>query len=106
MKLLGRLIINILALFVVAYLVPGFHIAGIEAAVVTAIVIGAVNTFIRPLIQLIALPITIATLGIAAFLVNVLLLWGIAYFVQGFTIDSFASSLIGSILLSIISSFF
>ena len=105
MKLIGRLIINVLALFIVEYILPGFTIASIEAAVVTAIVIGVVNTFIRPIVQLITLPITLATLGIAAFLVNVLLLYGVSYIVPGFEIDSFTTAIIASILLSLISSF-
>ncbi len=105
MKLIARLAINVFALFVVEYLVPGFHLAGIWTAVVAAVVIGVVNTFIRPIVQLIALPISILTFGIAAFLINVLLLWGISKFVPGFTIDSFTTALIASILLSLVSWF-
>lgn len=105
MRLIGRLLINVIALLVVAYLLPGFVLADLTSTFVAAIVIGAVNTFIRPIIQLIALPITIATLGIAAFLINALLLWAVAYFVPGFTIDSFVTTIIASLLLSLISSF-
>jgi len=105
MKLLGKLIVNVLALYIVAYLIPGFVIAGVWAGVVTAVVIGIVNTFIKPIIQLIALPVSLVTFGLAAFLINVLLLWGIAYFVPGFIIDTFTTAIWGSLLLSLTSWF-
>ena len=102
MKLVARLAINVLALFVVAYLVPGFHLAGFWTA---AVVIGVVNTFIRPIVQIIALPISILTFGIAALVINVLLFWGASMLVPGFTIDSFLTAFIASIVLSLISWF-
>ncbi len=105
MKLLLRLVINVAALFVVAYLIPGFVLTSIQAAVVAAIVIGVVNTFIKPIIQLIALPITMITFGIAAFLINVLLLYLISFIVPGFEISNFIAAIFASIVLSIVSWF-
>lgn len=105
MKLIIRLAINVFALFVVEYLVPGFHLAGLWTAIVAAVAIGIVNTFIKPILQLIALPISILTFGIAAFLINVLLLWGTSMVVPGFTIDSFLTAIIASIVLSLVSWF-
>jgi len=103
MKLLGRLLINVFALLIVEYLVPGFVLADFWTAVVAAVVIGVVNTFIKPILQLIALPITLLTFGIAAFLINVLLLWGTSKFIPGFTIDSFSTALIASMVLALVS---
>ena len=105
MKLIWRLAINVFALFVVAYLVPGFILADIWSAVVAAIVIGVVNTFIRPIVQLLALPISILTFGIFAFLINVLLLWGVSFVVPGFEIRNFTAALIASLALALISWF-
>jgi len=105
MKLVVRLAINVFALLVVAYLVPGFVLANMWAAVVTAVVIGVVNTFIRPILQLVALPISVLTFGVVAFLINVALLWGTARFVPGFEISSFTTAIIASILLSLVSWF-
>lgn len=105
MKLIIRLAINVFALLVVEYLVPGFELSGYQAAIVAAIVIGAVNTFIRPILQLIALPISLLTFGISAFLINVFLLWGIAYVVPGFEIVSFLTAVIAAIVLSLVSWF-
>jgi len=105
MKLIIRLAINVFALLVVEYLVPGFELTGYQAAIVAAIVIGVVNTFIRPLLQLIALPISLLTFGISAFLINVFLLWGVAYVVPGFEITSFLTAVIAAIVLSLVSWF-
>lgn len=105
MKLIFRLAINVLALFVVEYLVPGFHLASIWTGIVAAIVIGLVNTFIRPVLQIIALPISILTFGIAAFLINVLLLWGSSKLVPGFEIAGFTTAIVAAIVLSLVSWF-
>jgi len=105
MKILLRLAVNVFALFVVEYLVPGFVLSDYRAAIVAAIVIGVINTFIKPLVQLIALPLSIFTLGITALVINVLFLWGAAYIVPGFYIDTFTTALIASVVLSLVSWF-
>ena len=81
MKLIFRLLINIFALYIVDYLIVGFDFASWQAALVAAVVIGLVNTFIRPILQIIALPITLVTFGLFAIFINVLLLWLVGYVV-------------------------
>ncbi|MEK7470695.1 MAG: phage holin family protein [Patescibacteria group bacterium] len=105
MNILMRLVVNAFALLVVAYIVPGFLIDSFWTAVVAAVVIGIVNTFIKPILQLIALPISLLTFGIASFLINVLLLWGSSKVVAGFLIVDFNSALLGSLVLSLVSWF-
>jgi len=105
MGLIIRLAINVFALWVVAYLVPGFILSDLRATLVAAVVIGVVNTFIKPIVQLIALPLSMLTFGITAFLINVLLLWATSKFVPGFEIASFTTAIIASIVLSLTSWF-
>jgi putative membrane protein len=105
MKLLMRLAINVFALLVVAYIVPGFILVDLWSAVVAAIIIGVVNTFIRPFVQLVALPITLMTFGLFALIINVLLIWGVSVVVPGFEIAGFTTALIGSVVLSLVSWF-
>ena len=105
MNLIIKLAVNVLALLVVGYILPGFALADLQSAIVAAIVIGTVNTFIRPILQIVALPFTIMTFGIAAVLVNVLLLWGVSLVVPGFEIDGFVTAFLASILLALISLF-
>lgn len=100
-----RLAINVFSLFIVEYLVPGFHLANLWTAIVTAIVIGVVNTLIKPILQLVALPISILTFGVTAFLINVFLLWVVSKVVPGFQIATFGAAIIASIVLSLVSWF-
>ncbi len=101
--LIVSLIVNVLALLVVVKIVPGIHVDSNTTLIVAAIVIALVNTFIRPLVQLISLPLTLLTLGIFALVVNALMLELAALLVHGFTIESFWSALLGTIVLSLTS---
>ncbi len=105
MKLLLKLSVNVLTLIVVAYLVPGVSFDSLMSAVVAAIVIGVINTFIKPIFHILILPLSIATLGISAFLLNVFLLWGVSFVVRGFHIDGFMTAVIASIVLTLVSIF-
>lgn len=103
--MLGRIIVMVMGLLIVEYLIPGFRLESLGVAVIAAVVIGIINTFIRPVIQILALPFTLVTLGIAAFIINVLLLMLAASIVPGFEIDGFLTAAISSILLSLINAF-
>jgi putative membrane protein len=105
MNIIFQLAINVFALLIVEYLLPGFILSDIKAAIVTAVVIGIVNTLIKPILQLIALPLSILTFGLTAFLINVVLLWLTSIFVPGFEITNFATAILASILLSLVSWF-
>jgi len=100
-----KIFLNIFALLVVSYLVPGFTFDSLWATIVTAIVIGVVNTFIKPILQIIFLPVSIVTFGITAFLINVVLLWAVSFVVPGFMIDNFMTAVWASIVLALVSLF-
>lgn len=105
LNIIGHLVVNVVALLFVEYLIPGFQLASLQTAIVAAIVIGIINTFIRPVIQLLAFPFTLVTLGIAAFVINVMLLMLSATIVPGFEIDGFLTAAIASILLALTNAF-
>jgi putative membrane protein len=98
-----RVIINGLALLLVATLLKGVDLAGIPSAFIAALVLGVLNAIIRPLLLLFSLPLNIMTLGLFTFVVNGLVLWMVAAFVSGFDIGSFWLTMLSAILLSIIS---
>lgn len=100
-----RLALNVFALLVVDYLIPGFHLSGLWTAVVAAVAIGVVNTFVKPVLQLIALPISLLTFGLFAFLINIFLLWWTSKLVPGFGIDNLTTAAVASVLLSVVSWF-
>ncbi|OGM18288.1 hypothetical protein A2685_02970 [Candidatus Woesebacteria bacterium RIFCSPHIGHO2_01_FULL_37_10] len=104
-KFLLKLLLNFFTLLIVSYLVPGFYFEGIWATVVTAVVFGVVNTFVKPVLQILFLPLSIVTLGITAFLINVVLLWGVSFVVPGFEITNFMTAVIASIVLTLVSIF-
>ncbi|MBS3899950.1 MAG: phage holin family protein [Dethiobacter sp.] len=101
---LWRWALNAAALYFAAYILDGINIDSFVAALVAALIWGVVNTVIRPLINLITLPINIMTLGLFTLVVNGFLLWLVAEVVKGFSIDSIWVGIVGALLLSIISS--
>lgn len=105
MKIILKLALSVFTLLIVEYLVPGFVFSDIKAVIVTAVVIGIVNVLIKPILQLVALPLTILTLGLTAFFINVGLLWLTSKFVPGFEITNFATAILASIMLSLVSWF-
>ena len=96
-------VINALALFIVSKIIPGIVVSGFGAALLAAIVIGLVNTLLRPILLLLTLPVTILTLGLFTFVVNALLLLLAGSITPGFSVDGFGTAIVGSILLSIVS---
>ena len=105
MKIIIKLILNAFALSVTAYVLPGFEFVGFNSLVVASVIMGVVNTFIKPVLQILFLPLSIITFGITAFLINVVLLWGVSYVVPGFEIDGFLTAVLGSIALTLVSWF-
>lgn len=103
MQIILSLILNALALIVTAYIVPGFQVAGFTTALLAAIVLGVVNTFIKPILQLITAPLTIVTFGLFAFVVNAVVLFLVSAVVPGFTVVGWIPAILGAIVLSIVS---
>ncbi len=94
------------ALLITANIVPGFYVKNFIAALVAAIVIGLVNAFIRPILAILAFPITLLTLGLFTLVINALTLWLASALTPGygFEIRGFLPALLGSIILAIVSS--
>ncbi len=103
MRLLLVWLLHTVALIAVAYLMPSIHVESFGAALVAALVLGLVNTVIRPILVLLTLPATILTLGLFIFVINGLLFWAVGHFVPGFVVQGFWSAVIGAIIYSLIS---
>lgn len=103
--LLIRLLINALALLLVSYVLPGFEVSSFFGAVIAAIVLGLVNIFIKPILLLLTLPVTILTFGLFTFVINALMILLASKIVDGFSVDSFGTALLGAIVLWLISMF-
>jgi len=98
-----RWLLNALALYLTAALLPGLQLRGLGATLVAAAILGIVNAIIRPLLVLLTLPLNILTLGLFTFVINALMLLLTSAVVPGFVIRGFGSAILGAIVLSIIS---
>jgi len=103
MRWLLMWIFNAMALIAVAYLLPGIKVDGFTGALVAALVLGLVNTLIRPVLVLLTLPITVLTLGLFILVINGILFWFVGSVLKGFTVADFWYGLLGAILYSIFS---
>jgi putative membrane protein len=101
MKLIVRWLLLAAALLLVAHLYTGVQVTGFGAALVAALVLGLLNTLLRPLLVLLTLPVTLITLGLFLFVINALLFWGAATVLSGFTVAGFGAALIGSLIYSL-----
>ncbi|MFT5036447.1 MAG: putative membrane protein [Candidatus Azotimanducaceae bacterium] len=104
MVLISRILVSALALLLTAYIIPGITIDGVYAAIIAAVILGLLNLVVRPILVVLTLPITIVTLGLFMFVINAALFLFVASFVDGFVVDDFLVALLGSLLVSIISS--
>jgi len=103
MRLVLTWIINAAALFAVPYLMHSVSVTSIGAALVAALLLGLVNTLVRPLLLLLTLPVTVLSLGLFIFVINGFMFWLVAKVVEGFHVDSFGSAIFGALLYSVIS---
>jgi len=104
--MLGRIFANSLVFFIVGYLLSGVHIKNYWTALGGAILLALINTFIKPIIVFLTLPITVLTMGLSLLVINALVLMLVDALMDGLKIDSFWWALIFSILLSLLNAMF
>jgi len=102
MRILLVWILNTIALLAVAYLYPGVQVDDWKSAAIAALVLGLVNTLVKPILVLLTLPVTIVTLGLFLLVLNALLFWAVASMVSGFHVGGFGSAFLGAVLYSVI----
>ncbi|HSJ80646.1 MAG TPA: phage holin family protein [Thiobacillus sp.] len=102
MRLLLLWILNAVALLAVTWLLPSIEVSGFGAALIAALVLGFINTLVRPVLALLTLPITVLTLGIFYLVLNGLLFWLASALLPGFHVAGFGSAVLGAILYGVI----
>jgi putative membrane protein len=100
MKLVVRWLLLAAALLLVANLYSGVTVASFAAAMIAALVLGLLNTLLRPLLVLLTLPVTLLTLGLFLFVINALMFYFAAAVLDGFHVNGFGAALIGSLIYS------
>ena len=103
MKLLAKWLLSATALLALTSLYSGVELQGFGAALLAALVIGLFNIFLRPILVLLTLPVTLVTLGLFLFVINALLFWAAASLLDGFQVRGFSAALLGSLLYSVFS---
>jgi putative membrane protein len=103
MRILLAWAINALSLLALPYLISAVAIDGFGTALVVALVLGLLNAVIRPVLIVLTLPINILTLGLFTFVINGLMFWLVARFIEGFAITSFGWAILAAIVYSLIS---
>jgi len=101
MKIFFHWLISAIAILIAAYLVPDVVVTP-AGALVAAVVLGALNLFIRPILVILTLPITIFTLGLFSLVINAALVLLAAYVVPGFSVSGFWTALLFALVLSIV----
>ncbi|NMB57158.1 phage holin family protein [Candidatus Beckwithbacteria bacterium] len=104
MKVILKTVANALAILITAYIINPNMIRDFKTALITAFVLGIINTFIRPIISLITLPINILTLGLFTFIINAVIILFVSNLVVGFYLDGFLNALVFSLVYSFLSS--
>jgi putative membrane protein len=102
-KLIVIWVINALALLALPYIFDSIRVDSFYTALITALVLGLVNSLIRPVLILLTLPINILMLGLFTFVINGLLFWFVASFVKGFAVAGFWPAVGGAIAYGLIS---
>lgn len=97
-----KLLVNALAIFLVGQFLPGIHVPDYATALWVALVLGIVNTVIRPILLIVTFPINFVTLGLFTFVVNGFMFWIATKFVHNFTIDGFWPAILGALIVSLI----
>jgi putative membrane protein len=104
MNLLIRILVTSGLVLLIAHFMPGVNVAGFTTALIVAIVLGLLNIFIKPILVILTLPVTILTLGLFLLVINALIILLCTNIVGGFSVDSFWTALIFSIILSLLQS--
>ena len=97
MRLLLRWVLLAGALLLVAEVYGGVSVASFPSALAAALVLGLLNTLVRPLLVLLTLPVTLLTLGLFLFVINAALFWAAASMLTGLHVDGFGAALVGSL---------
>ena len=105
MNIIASLLVRTLAVLISAYLITGVKVDSFMAALVAAVVLGILNTSIKPVLVILTLPINIATLGLFTLVINAFLVLMASLLITGFTVNSFLAGLIFSLVLSLVSWF-
>lgn len=101
-QFLLKLLISSLAVYITAWILPGVHVEQFLVSVLVAFALGLVNSFLRPLLILLTIPVTIFSFGLFLIVINAALVMLVSHVVPGFRVDGFWWAVAFSLILSFI----
>ncbi len=101
--LISRILIGAFGLLLAAYVVPDIVVDGLYIAIIAAVILGVLNMIVKPILVILTLPVTIITLGLFIFVINAALFMFVASFIEGFTVNGFIPALLGSLIVTVVS---
>lgn len=104
MRILINLIVTAVIVYLLANFLPGVSVDGFGSSIIVVIVLALLNFLIKPILQLISIPITILTLGLFLFVINAVIIMLCGSIVGGFNVEGFFPALLFSLVLSIVQS--
>jgi putative membrane protein len=103
LKILVHILATAAALLLMPNFIAGITVTGFYPALIAALIWGLISVTVRPILGLLTLPINLITFGLFSFILNALLFWFVASFVQGFGVAGFVAALLGSVVLTLVS---
>ena len=100
-QFLSKILVTAVAALIASYLLPGVHIKDSITAVILAVVLALLNNFVKPILIILTIPLSILTLGLFLLVINIIIIKWAAQIVPGFSVDSWWYALLFSILLSL-----
>ena len=104
MRIILKLLLTAIAVFILAHILPGVYLEGYTSALIVAIVLGVLRLIVKPILILVTLPITILTLGVFLLFINAFIILMADYFITGFAVKNIWHAILFSLLLSIFQS--
>ena len=104
MNFIIRILLTAVAVVILAKFLPGVDVEGFTSAIIVAVVLGLLNIFIKPILVILTLPITVVTLGLFLLVINACIILLADKFIDGFAVDGFWIALLFSLLLSFLQS--
>ena len=104
MGFLIKVLVTALAVYVADYFLDGVHISeDAKTIIIVALVLALLNTFVKPILVILTIPVTILTLGLFLLVINALMVKWASSLVEGFTVDGWWSALLFSLIVSFVS---
>lgn len=98
-------IASVLTMLALPYILGGINVSGFGTAVAAALVLGVVNTLVRPLLKVLAFPLTMVTFGLFTFVINGAMIMLTSFFVPGFMVAGWWDAILASVIISVVNSF-